>query len=379
MTRNRQGFTLIELLVVIAIIAILIGLLLPAVQKVRAAAARAQCANNLKQLALAAQNYHTLKDVLPPGLTQTAVPSGASGPASMKPPVTSKIYGCTVFSYLLPFLEQDDVAKLWAYSDPYNGRGTGDGGLVFANARDASGATSPTALTATVISSMVCPADGFTDNPVYLDINLAGDADDDDLALVVGYFGLTSYVGNAGTFIFPPDNLFRLRADGVFFLTGPNSWPMNNQTPIKLRAVTDGTSSTLMFGEKYHSDAIFDKLHTVNVYPLTSWGAWGWLGSPDGVPHFLNATQKFPSAIPGFSTTDTIPINFSLAGLPESAVSASDAFVYPRLLAWGSGHAGGANFAMCDGSVRFINDGVSAETLTALSTRAGGEIPGPDY
>jgi prepilin-type N-terminal cleavage/methylation domain-containing protein/prepilin-type processing-associated H-X9-DG protein len=377
MNRARLGFTLIELLVVIAIIAILIALLLPAVQKVRGAAMKAQCANNLKQLALAAHNYHSVKKFLPPGLSQQAVSKGAG--SSMTPPVTSKLYGCTLHAHLLDYLEQQDVAKRWAYSDPYNGKGTGDGTLVFMNARDESGAASPQALTATVISTLVCPADGFTDNPVYLDINLEGDGDDDDLALVVGYFGLTSYAGNAGTYIFPTSNLFKLRSDGVFFLTGPNSWPKNNQSAVKLQDIKDGTASTLMFGEKYHADAAFDKLHTLNIYPLTKWGAWGWLGSADGVPHFLNATQTFPEAVPNYTTSDTIPINFSLMNYAPGEVTSSDSFVFARLLAWGSGHSGGANFAMCDGSVRFLNDNISATTLTALSTRAGGDLPGTDY
>jgi prepilin-type N-terminal cleavage/methylation domain-containing protein/prepilin-type processing-associated H-X9-DG protein len=376
MRPKRLGFTLIELLVVIAIIAVLIGLLLPAVQKVRAAAARAQCANNLRQLVTAAHNYHTARKTLAPGLSQYSTGGGSSG---LNPPVTSKVYGCPVFSYLLPYLEQEAVAKQWAYEDPWLGKGNGDGTMVFHNARDSSGNATPNAPTAAVVNSFICPADGFTDNPAYLDINLTGDGDADDLALVVGYFGLTSYAGNAGTYIFPTNNLFQLRADGVYFLTGPDSWPTHHQTPIKLSGISDGTSTTLMFGEKYHSDANFDMLHKNNVYPIAKWGAWGWVGSADGVPHFLNATRTFPSAIPGFNTNDVIPINFSLMNFPQSSVADDDDFVYPRLCAWGSGHSGGANFAMCDGSVRFINETVSGATLTALSTRAQGDEPGNDY
>jgi hypothetical protein len=96
-------------LVVIAIIAVLVGLLLPAVQKVRAAAARMQCGHNLKQIALAAHNYHDTQQVFPPGIYQfetTGIGYG-TGPS-----------GITVFAYLLPYVEQDNLARLWNYDRP---------------------------------------------------------------------------------------------------------------------------------------------------------------------------------------------------------------------------------------------------------------------
>src|SRR5262245_16143201 len=104
--KARQGFTLIELLVVIAIIAVLIGLLLPAVQKVREAAARAQCANNLKQLALAAHDYHGDFQSFPPGVYQ--LPFAAA----------PKFRGVTLFVCLLPYLEQGNLYQGWDRTDP---------------------------------------------------------------------------------------------------------------------------------------------------------------------------------------------------------------------------------------------------------------------
>src|SRR5690349_17638743 len=155
MRRNRRpGFTLIELLVVIAIIAVLIGLLLPAVQKVREAAARMACSNNLKQLGLACHNYEGTAGSFPPGLVQNSNP----------------FQGNSLFVYLLPYVEQDNLYRQWDLNNALNNKAGGQASR-----------------TATVIKGLICPSDIFGQgNPV-------------QYRNTSEYYGVTSYVGNGGS------------------------------------------------------------------------------------------------------------------------------------------------------------------------------------
>lgn len=208
--KKRSGFTLIELLVVIAIIAILIGLLLPAVQKVREAANKSTCSNNLKQLALAAHNYESANGVLPPGFNSSSY--------------------CGTLAYLLPYIEQDAIANLIPQTmlSPNNTAGVWWGGAwTAANNR---------------IKTFMCPSDA-----TYASVTLGVFAyfTTSGTTLTGGYFGgdlptlgRTNYVAVAGALgdtTATPWNTWR----GAFFV--------NSQTTIA--GIADGSSNTLFFGD----------------------------------------------------------------------------------------------------------------------------------
>ena len=325
MNRHR-GFTLIELLVVIAIIAILIGLLLPAVQKVREMGNRTQCTNNLKQISLAAHNYQVANSAFP-GATYLYTGSFSIGPPTQ---------GYTLFVSLLPFLEQQNVFEAWNLGTPIlNGQQT---------------AAAPNPPGATVLGVLTCPSDLIPQNPAPAVKHPAG----------TYLWGITSYGGNGGTESYPNPSL-----DGMFYSVGPASSPLKG--PVQVTDVKDGLSNTLLFGERYHRDANFDAL----VSPVPSSlstdliGGYGWWGSPTS------------EATADISESSFSPLNYLVPSPLPAGVTALDA-VNTRICAWGSGHPNGANFSLGDGSVRFINNSILQATLTALSTRSGNEVI-PNY
>jgi prepilin-type processing-associated H-X9-DG protein len=343
---------LIELLVVIAIIAILVGLLLPAVQKVRESANRMSCANNLKQLALAAQNFQSAKGKLPsgcnfPGWTPPPTPTPTA-------PVSNLVVN--VWEELMPFMELDNVYNAMNFTVPF----TAPWGSTYStdDSQYAAGnCNSPTAPGNLVIKTFICPSETAIPQTTYVTHS------------TTLYFGAISYCANAGTSANDqgPSYNSKFTVDGVF---GFNS-------SVSLPTITDGTSNTLMFGEWNRVDPVYDQVEnggsSTGGYALQYNLGSGWAWNSSEPDNWAFGTENGINWVyPAGTTSDPSP--------------------YPlQYLRWetpGSHHASGANFAFCDGSVKFLTSGVGTNLLPdnpyiltkpnltvfeALGTIAGGE------
>jgi prepilin-type N-terminal cleavage/methylation domain-containing protein len=321
--RSRRGFTLIELLVVIAIIAILIGLLLPAVQKVREAAARMSCSNKLKQLGLACHNYESANQKLPPA-------GVGYGWCIVSPPYNGDplVYNMNGFVLLLPYIEQNALySKLntqSAFGDQKTGYccsyvGNTNGSL----AGDANGNGNGVQMQ-TVLSAFICPSDPG---------DVMQGANDP--------YGVSSALNGAKT------NYDFITSTNDFYCNYWRNAPPSSKTifgensTTRMTDITDGTSNTFMLGET-----------TKTVYNgrTASWGYRGWVMTGIDPRYGIN-DWTYP--VPGFTPTPG------------------------RLGSWGragSLHPAGCHFAMGDASVRFVRDSTSATTLTYVGYMADGNV-----
>jgi prepilin-type N-terminal cleavage/methylation domain-containing protein len=313
---RRIGFTLIELLVVIAIIALLVGLLLPAVQKVRDAAARTQCQNNLKQTSLAVFNYESAYHALP---TSTRPPGFTTAPR------ISWTIG------VLPFIEQQNLSNNYDIASNWD---------------------SPTnlPLTSRPIKIFQCPS---APNPSRLD--------GDPQTNVWNIVAVTDYAASTG--VSP-------LATNINLTGYPEKGMLPKNQTATLGDVTDGLSNTLMVIESAGRPQIYQLGRAIGAVPAQKVNGGGW-ARPASDLDFLPSTPD-GSTFPGSCAVGcTNGFNYPAYAAPPFGTEGTSA---PY-----SFHTGLIVAAFGDGSVRTISNTVSVYTFATLVTASGGEIPGPDY
>ena len=345
---RRLGFTLIELLVVIAIIAVLIGLLLPAVQKVREAAARTKCQNNMKQLALGLHNYENTYGVFPPGASMdgpevSGIPRAGAEPRA---PWTVAI---------LPYIEQQARYDLFNQDQQFF--------TMWSCSTCSPSSTNRSAAQPRNIA-FECPSDPNSNN---------ANANNN-------YFGIQggcSPLPTGRPFAFTPNSEGCLQGDPFFKGYVAVSGPLHVNSKVKIATIQDGTSNTFLIGESRY-------MQTNNGFVGGIWWTWAsgmnmaWGTHPIGDNRAAEDGNKYRYKVLLAATVyqpNILPYNVSEKNEKSPGGSADNGGDYMTRYS-GSYHTGGAYFALCDGSVQFISDSIEQAVFQQAGRMSDGQPVG---
>ncbi len=320
MLRRRTAFTLIELLVVIAIIAVLIGLLLPAVQKVREAARRAQCQNNLKQLGLALHNHHDSRGRFPLG-SDNQKPFPWSAPR------------ITYMLELYPYLEQEAAYK--KFDRNALGIPDGYGGTV---------SVPPQELTANVVRSLLCPSDGVGGETFAFHSPVPPHE-------LFGIFSYSNYLAFFG------DRNYGAAWDARYKQNYTAAFGF--QYGARLADITDGTSNTMVMGE--YLTGVPRAEGPIDIRGIH------WFEVPA-------ASQIYTQSTPNSSSPDIFFPAWHCYHRPALNLPCADSSLDQMTAASRSRHPGGVNVLLADGSIRFVRQTIELRVWRALGSTRGGEV-----